>query len=75
MLWGVFGGDLGKEIVVWMYLDGYSGEAGSGGLPHCTLMGPRRGSDSEIRKDCTNPVISCPFFVPLFYDHIIKYLF
>lgn len=43
--------------------------------PQSVLTGPRRGSDSEIRKDCTNPVISfSPFFTPLFYDHAIKCL-
>lgn len=74
MLWGVFGGGLGKEIAVWIYLAGYPGEVGLGGLPQCMLTGPRRGSDSEIRKDCTNPVISCPFFIPLFHGHAIKCL-
>lgn len=74
VLRGVFGGGLGKEVAVWMYLAGYPGEVGSGGLPQCMLTGPRSGGDSEIRKDCTNPVISCSFFIQLFYDHAIKCL-
>lgn len=58
----MFGGGLRKEIAVWIYLTGYAGEMGLGGLPQYMLMGPRRGGVSEIRKDCTNPVISCPLF-------------
>lgn len=60
---------------MWVYLAGHPGQVSLGGLLPCVLTGPRRGSDSEIRKDCTNPVISfSPFFTPLFYDHAIKCL-
>lgn len=33
-----------------MYLAGYPGEVGSGGLPQSVLKSPRRGGDSEIEK-------------------------
>lgn len=55
-----------------MYLTGYPGEVGWGGLPHYMLTGPRRGGDSETRGDCTNPIISCPFLIALLYDRSIK---
>lgn len=68
----MFGEGLGKQGTVWVYLAGHPGRVGLVGLPPCVLTGPRRGSDSEIRKDCTNPVISfSPFFTPLFYGHAI----